>query len=72
MFKNRTLTIRMEKRNKTETTDNPEADHFEKKADTMLHRLEKTGIKVFAGICIFVLLDTYRQVKVAEASNPDS
>lgn len=65
MFKNRTITVRMEKRNKDIDPDTPESDNFDQRADAMLFRLEDLGTKLFIGICAYVLLDTYRQVKVA-------
>lgn len=65
MFKNRTLTVRMEKRNKDTDPDTPGTDDFDKRADAILIRLEDIGTKVFIGVCVYVLLDTYRQVKVA-------
>jgi hypothetical protein len=70
MFKNRTLTVRMEKRNKDTDPDTSGTDDFDKRADAMLLRLEDLGIKMFIGICAYVLLDTYRQVKVAQANFP--
>lgn len=40
---------------------------FEQKVDIVLHKLEKVGVKVFAGVCIYIVLDTMRQVAVAQA-----
>lgn len=72
MFKNRKLIVTMDKVDKdqfTEIIKDPQA--FEKRTDIVVRKLESVGKKVFAGICIFVILDTYRQVKVAEAQNPE-
>lgn len=48
-----------------------EVSRFEQKLDIVLDRVEKIGVKVFVGICIFVALDTVRRVAV-EASKDES
>ncbi len=68
MFKNRKVTIQLDKVDKGEgsdTTIDPEA--FEKKADHILQKLERLGAKAFFGLCIYVVLDTHRQATVAKA-----
>lgn len=73
MFKNRKLTVTVDK-----VRHDPEDPHdifvdealFEKKADAVLSRLEEIGVKVFAGFCVYIILDTWRQVQVARATNP--
>lgn len=64
---NRTLTVKMEKQKKEKNPDTPESDDFDDKADKMLFRIEDLGAKMFLGICAYILLDTYRQVKIAKA-----
>lgn len=67
MFRNRKITVTVDKKDKDENaeiTHDPMA--FQKKAAFVLHKLENTGAKVFVGFCVYILLDTYRQVKVAE------
>lgn len=67
MLKKRAITVRL---NKIEDED---AEHpcncksFEKKADTIRKELEGLGAKMFLGMCIYMILDTYRQVRVAQA-----
>ena len=42
-------------------------DDFERRADQVLFRLEDLGAKMFLGVCAYILLDTFRQVKVEHA-----
>lgn len=68
MLKNRQLTVKLDKPNKVQTTEtscDPKA--FERKVETVLHNLESIGAKMFLGVCIYVMLDTRRQVAVARA-----
>lgn len=74
MFK-RQVTVRMEKKDtKASTPQDPFVNEslFERKADHILHALESTGAKMFLGVCVYVVLDTIRQVQVAKASNPNN
>lgn len=66
---NRTITVRMEKKDKKDKTpmETSGDENFDKKADAVLYRLEELGAKMFLGVCAYILLDTYRQVKVAQA-----
>lgn len=70
MFRNRQIIVKMDKRKK-ETTDLPkdvlaEEHLFEQRADHILHMLEGLGAKMFLGVCVYILLDTHRQVQVAK------
>lgn len=74
-MRNRQLTVKFEKRDKkAEGNQEPfvEEIQFERKADHVLSQLEDLGAKMFLGICVYVVLDTFRQVQVAKASNPRS
>lgn len=66
MFKNRELKVTVEKKNKGEdnqsTTMEPRT--FEEKAACVLKFAQAIGIRVFAGVVIYVALDTVRQVAV--------
>jgi hypothetical protein len=70
MFKNRQLTVKLDKRSES---DAPEAAFdnvpFEAKTEVILRGLEGIGRKMFYGVCIYVLLDTRRQVAVAKVNN---
>lgn len=71
MFKNRKITVTVDKKDKTDDpTETKDPNAFEKKAEFVLRNLKSLGAKAFVGVCIYVLLDTYRQVEVAKASNP--
>lgn len=71
MFKNRAITVTVDKKNKDELQEQPEDPAiFEHKADHILRKLEKIGTKVFVGVCIYVILDTVRQVAVAQTIYP--
>lgn len=70
MFEKRKITLRVEKQPKTDTTGTIEDSYsFEKKVCITMRSLENLGAKMFLGVCVYVLLDTHRQVKIAEASN---
>jgi hypothetical protein len=69
MFKNRKITVTMGKAQKDQFPQEPkDPKEFEKKTEFVLNKLGVIGTKVFVGICIYVLLDTHRQVEVAKAS----
>jgi hypothetical protein len=68
MFKNRKLTVSFDKQSKNATSENSYGTpEFEKKAEVILHRLESLGAKMFLGVCVYVMLDTHRQVAVERA-----
>lgn len=70
MFKNRAITVRLNKVNKDRTVENTCQDKsFEKKAEAILHILEGVGSKLLFGLCVYVVLDTHRQVAVAKVIN---
>lgn len=72
MFHNRKITVTVDKVDKPQLPlglpEDPEI--LEKKADMILHKLEKLGAKAFLGLCVYVVLDTHRQTAVAKAMNP--
>lgn len=73
MFNRRELTVQMKKAKKKpdpETISEPEPT-FEEKAEAILAFAERIGIKVFAGFCIYIALDTGRQVAVAKSKCPE-
>lgn len=67
MFKNRAITVKVDKVDKHHTAEKSCDDKtFEEKADIVLHILEGLGVKLFLGVCVYVILDTQRQVAVAK------
>lgn len=73
MFKNRKLTVTVDKvRHDPEDLNDilVNEELFEKKADAVLSRFEELGVKVFAGFCVYIILDTWRQVQVAKTMYP--
>lgn len=72
-FKDRAITVTVDKKTVDQIPEPPkDPQELEKKADFVLTKLETLGTKVFVGICIYVILDTRRQVAVARASRPES
>lgn len=71
--RNVTVNVSRPTRERAETTE-PIIDEIrsERRTDYVLSRTEEVALKVFAGVCVYVLLDTFRQVQVAKASNPRS
>lgn len=69
MFRNRKLTVTLDKQNKTAASEAPCTKEFEKKTDVVLRRLESLGAKMFLGVCVYVMLDTHRQVAVERAKH---
>jgi len=67
MFKNRKLVIRMDKDEKKHTDGVMETRCFEEKTAFVLRNLENFAAKAFVGMCIYIVLDTRRRVRVAEA-----
>ena len=70
MLGKRALTVKVEKQEKTKDDKTIVDDHsFERKTYITVRALENLGAKMFLGVCVYILLDTHRQVKIAEASN---
>lgn len=68
MFKNRAINISVNKSGPDKTTDAPsDPKEFEKKAEIILRKLENLGAKMFLGVCVYVVLDTHRQVAIEKA-----
>lgn len=68
MFKKRAITVRLNKIEDEEVEVTPcRCKSFEKNADTIRKNLEGLGAKMFLGVCVYMILDTYRQVAVAKA-----
>lgn len=63
MFKNREVRVKLHKIDKDAQTPTDNKT-FEKKVGIIFHQLESIGVKVFVGVCVYVLLDTYRQIEV--------
>ena len=70
MFKNRAILVKLDKTNKDAIEEHKDVRLIEEKTGAILSRFEKAALKVFAGVCIYVVLDTFRQVQVAKASQP--
>lgn len=71
MLKGRKFTLTVEKPTVEPGTDDKRDDRpLEDKAELYLKILERVGVELLVGICIYVLLDTRRKVAVAKASNP--
>lgn len=70
MFKNKELRIRMDKKDSEVPTIQDEKS-FERKVKIVFHHVEKIGVKIFVGVCVFVLLDTFRQVEIEKTRNQD-
>lgn len=76
MFKKRSLVVRLDKAEPQNALANDALDirPIEVKAAAVtggvLKKFEKVGWKVFGCVCVYVLLDTVRQVAVARASQP--
>jgi hypothetical protein len=63
MFKKHEVRVSVNKKDPEVPADQDEKS-FEQKVKVIFHQLDKIGVKVFAGICVYVLLDTYRQVEI--------
>lgn len=70
MFKNRAVLVKLSKTNEDAVDEHQDDRPIEEKAEAILKTLEKVAVKAFFGMCIYVMLDTHRQVAVARASNP--
>jgi hypothetical protein len=70
MFKNRSFTIKVNRPNEDAPQDPTlDAENFEIRSDAILRKIERLGAKMFLGVCIYIALDTRRQVAVARANN---
>lgn len=73
MLRKRDITVKISKKGGDENTTVDEPIDYrliEERAAAVVHVLEQVAIKAFVGVCIFVILDTHRQVAIAKASNP--
>lgn len=71
MFRNRAVLVKLSKTPENETIGEVIDERLiEEKTDALLHSFEKFAIKAFGCLCIYVLVDTVRQVAVARASQP--
>lgn len=69
LLKNRSVNVKLQKDEKITTPiENPDIRPIEDKTGAVLKRFEKVGWKVFGCVCIYVLLDTFRQVQIARAN----
>lgn len=70
MLKNRDVTLRIGKRinEETENGEAIESEPLEEKLRRVVHVLERPAKKLFAAVCIYVVLDTFRQVEIAKAN----
>jgi hypothetical protein len=64
MFKNRKITVTVDKKNPDEAPTPEDLEIFEHRADIILHKFDKIVVKVMVGVCAYVLLDTFRQIAV--------
>jgi len=69
MFKKHQLAVKVEKKNNDAPSYTIDPTSFSRKTAIVLDAIENVGKKVFLGVCIYVLLDTYRQVEVAKNTN---
>lgn len=63
MFKKHEVRVSVNKKDPEGPADRDEKS-FEQKVKVIFHQLDKIGVKVFAGICVYVLLDTYRKIEI--------
>lgn len=70
MLRNRAVLVKLSKDKDAAVEEHHDDRPIEEKTGAILRKFEKVGIKVFAGICVYVLLDTFRQVAVARAEQP--
>ena len=69
MFKNRSVTVKLDRPTKDTVNEPHDNRPIEVKVAKVLQTFEKVAVKAFVGVCIYVVLDTHRQVAVARASN---
>lgn len=67
MLRNRKIVVTLDKKDKDQTSGISIEPTFERKTEVILRNLEGLGAKMFLGVCIYVILDTRRQVAVANA-----
>jgi hypothetical protein len=71
MFRNRAVLVKLSKTPKDQIAEEPRDKRpVEDKVGAILKKLDKPALKVFGCVCVFVLLDTFRQVQVARAQQP--
>lgn len=70
MFKKRAIKVTLDKQDKKNPGEHQDTRLIEEKTEAILIKLGRFGAKVFAGVCIYVVLDTWRKVEVAKASQP--
>lgn len=68
MLKGRAVTIKLERPvPEGEVENKPDNRSVEEKAEVVLYVIEKVASKIFMGMCVYILLDTRRQVAIAKA-----
>lgn len=68
MLKGRTVTLKLERPSvEGEAKEHQSDEPFEDRAEVILKIVERIGTKMFAGLVVYVLLDTHRKVAVAKA-----
>lgn len=70
MFKNKELRVTLDKKG-TDVPTIQDEKTFEQKVKVVFHHVERIGVKLFVGVCVYVLLDTIRQVEVEKIRNQD-
>ena len=69
MFEKRELRVKLDKVDKNPTSVGPQdKDAFEKKAVIVRHQIEHVAVKMFVGVCVYVILDTARQLAVSRVN----
>lgn len=73
MFRKKQITVKMEKapkKDKHEDAVEPMVDdNFGEKIEQSIKIVEKVAVKAFAGVCVYILLDTFRQCAVESVKN---
>jgi hypothetical protein len=71
MLGGRTVTLKLEKPGVEEGTEvHVEQISLEDRAELYLSIVERISVKLFTGLCVYVVLDTRRKVAIAKASRP--
>lgn len=71
-MRKRELRVQVGKVGEDNGQETKNARPFEDIADAILDRLESVGAKVFLGLCIYVVLDTYRQTQIEKVKQQSS
>lgn len=61
-------------RNKSDKSDKGEETEeltFPQKTEIVVHSVERVAFKLFVGVCVYVLLDTYRQCSIEGMKYPE-